>query len=260
MVRAKKKYGQNFLIDQSVLKKIINIINPQVTDEIVEIGPGLGSMTFPIIDKTKQCIDVIEIDPEMITFLQNSEYSKKINIHAFDILKVKDSFFNKFNKIIGNLPYYISSDILIKICKINKSNKKIYFMLQKEVAERISSPPGQKIYGRLSIILQYFYVVEKLLDVPPSSFKPVPKVFSSIVELTPKDNHKIKIINFENFEKLTRLAFSQKRKTLKNNFRNILTETDLKLLDIDPQKRPETLSVEEYVCIENYMDNNKIKI
>ena len=108
----------------------------------------------------------------MVNFLNNSKYSKKINIHTNDILKIQDNFFENFNKIIGNLPYYISSEILIKICNINNKNKKIYFMLQKEVAERISSPPGNKIYGRLSIIIQYFYNVEKLFDVAPYSFKP----------------------------------------------------------------------------------------
>ena len=145
MIKAKKKYWQNFLIDSTVTKNIVDLINPQDEDTILEIGPGLGSITFPILDKIKK-IDVIEIDPDMVAFLNNSKYSKKINIHTNDILKIQDNFFENFNKIIGNLPYYISSEILIKICNINKKNKKIYFMLQKEVAERISSPPGNKIY------------------------------------------------------------------------------------------------------------------
>jgi len=223
MIKAKKKYGQNFLIDSAVIKNIVGLINPQDEDAILEIGPGLGSLTFPILDKIKK-IDVIEIDSDMVNFLNNSKYSKKINIHTNDILKIEDNFFNNFNKIIGNLPYYISSEILIKICNINNKNKKIYFMLQKEVAERISSPPGNKIYGRLSIIIQYFYDVEKLFDVAPNSFNPPPKINSSIVELIPKKEFKEKILN------------------------------------INPQNRPETLGVDDFVRIENYMDKRKIKI
>jgi len=259
MIKAKKKYGQNFLIDSTVTKNIVDLINPQDEDTILEIGPGLGSITFPILDKIKK-IDVIEIDPDMVTFLNNSKYSKKINIHTNDILKIQDNFFENFNKIIGNLPYYISSEILIKICNINKKNKKIYFMLQKEVAERISSPPGNKIYGRLSIIIQYFYDVEKLFDVAPNSFNPPPKINSSIVELIPKNEFKEKILNFVNFEKITKLAFGQKRKTIKNNFREVLSEADFEILNINPQNRPETLGVDDFVRIENYMDKRKIKI
>ena len=259
MIKAKKKYGQNFLIDSSVIKNIVDIINPQYEDKILEIGPGLGSITFPILDKIKK-IDVIEIDLDMVTFLSNSKYSKKINIHTNDILKIEDNFFENFDKIIGNLPYYISSEILIKICNINKKNKKIYFMLQKEVAERISSPPGNKIYGRLSIIIQYFYDVEKLFDVAPNSFNPPPKINSSIVELIPKKEFKEKILNFVNFEKITKLAFGQKRKTIKNNFREVLSEADFEILNINPQNRPETLGVDDFVRIENYMDKRKIKI
>ena len=259
MIKAKKKYGQNFLIDSSVIKNIIDIINPQNEDKILEIGPGLGSITFPILDKINK-IDVIEIDPDMVNFLNNSKYSKKINIHTNDILKIEDNFFENFDKIIGNLPYYISSEILIKICNINNKNKKFYFMLQKEVAERISSPPGNKIFGRLSIIIQYFYKVEKLFDVAPSSFKPSPKIYSSIVELIPKKEFKEKILNFVNFEKITKLAFGKKRKTIKNNFREVLSEADFELLNINPQNRPETLGVDDFVRIENYMDKQKIKI
>jgi len=259
MIKAKKKYGQNFLIDPFVIKNIVDLINPQEEDKILEIGPGLGSITFPILDKIKK-IDVIEIDLDMVTFLSNSKYSKKINIHTNDILKIEDNFFENFDKIIGNLPYYISSEILIKICNINKKNKKIYFMLQKEVAERISSPPGNKIYGRLSIIIQYFYDVEKLFDVAPNSFNPPPKINSSIVELIPKKEFKEKILNFVNFEKITKLAFGQKRKTIKNNFREVLSEADFEILNINPQNRPETLGVDDFVRIENYMDKRKIKI
>ncbi|MDA0873128.1 MAG: 16S rRNA (adenine(1518)-N(6)/adenine(1519)-N(6))-dimethyltransferase RsmA [Proteobacteria bacterium] len=259
MIKAKKKYGQNFLIDSTVTKNIVDLINPQDEDTILEIGPGLGSITFPILDKIKK-IDVIEIDPDMVAFLNNSKYSKKINIHTNDILKIQDNFFENFNKIIGNLPYYISSEILIKICNINKKNKKIYFMLQKEVAERISSPPGNKIYGRLSIIIQYFYDVEKLFDIAPNSFNPPPKINSSIVELIPKKEFKEKILNFVNFEKITKLAFGQKRKTIKNNFREVLSEADFEILNINPQNRPETLGVDDFVRIENYMDKRKIKI
>ena len=259
MIKAKKKYGQNFLIDPFVIKNIVDLINPQEEDKILEIGPGLGSITFPILDKIKK-IDVIEIDLDMVTFLSNSKYSKKINIHTNDILKIEDNFFENFDKIIGNLPYYISSEILIKICNINKKNKKIYFMLQKEVAERISSPPGNKIYGRLSIIIQYFYDVEKLFDVAPNSFNPPPKINSSMVELIPKKEFKEKILNFVNFEKITKLAFGQKRKTIKNNFREVLSEADFEILNINPQNRPETLGVDDFVRIENYMDKRKIKI
>lgn len=259
MIKAKKKYGQNFLSDKSVINDIVRNINPQQNDNILEIGPGLGSITFPLLNKLKK-IDVIEIDPDMINYLKKSPYSEKIKIYENDILNFDDIFFNKYNKIVGNLPYYISSEILIKLCKINKTNKKITLMLQKEVADRIASPAGKKIYGRLSIIIQYFFKVEKLFDVSPNSFNPSPKVDSSLVNLIPNLFKKEKVIKFNNFEKITKLAFGKKRKTIKNNFKNILDNSDFISLSIDPQKRPETLNVSDFVRIENYMDKENIKI
>ena len=259
MIKAKKKYGQNFLIDKGIISQIVEAINPVNSDLILEIGPGLGALTFPILQKIDR-IDVIEIDPDMIKELKKKIPPSNITIFASNILEIENEIIKKYDKVIGNLPYYISSEILLKMTCSLDHQKDLHFMLQKEVAERISSPPGNKIYGRLSIIIQYFYDVEKLFDVAPNSFNPPPKINSSIVELIPKKEFKEKILNFVNFEKITKLAFGQKRKTIKNNFREVLSDADFEILNINPQNRPETLGVDDFVRIENYMDKRKIKI
>ena len=257
MIKAKKKYGQNFLVDKGVINKIIGAINPKNSEKILEIGPGLGALTTQILNKIDH-IDVVEIDPDMIKVLQEKIPPSKITIFSSNILEMNNDIIRKYDKVIGNLPYYISSEILLKMIKTIGNQKDLHFMLQKEVAERIASSTHSKSYGRLSVILQYFFDIELLFDIHPESFSPPPKVISSLVRLIPKINHINKVKNINSFEKLLRISFSQKRKTIKNNLKPILNDDDLSILDINPQDRAEMLTLSDFVRIENYIFDKKI--
>ena len=257
MIRAKKKFGQNFLIDQHIIKQILDSINPNKSQSILEIGPGLGALTIPLLNKLKH-INVVEIDKDMVKFLTKKISSSKITIYQEDILEVEDQRFSEFNFIIGNLPYYISTPILLKLAKIKKNDADLFFMLQKEVAERVSATPSTKMYGRLSSMLQYFFRVELLFDIPAEAFNPKPKVMSSFVKFTRKNSHELNASNDDNYEKVIKLAFQYKRKTLRNNFKGVLDDSDFSSLDIDPKMRAETLSVDNFVNIENYLSQRKL--
>ncbi|MAS00041.1 MAG: 16S rRNA (adenine(1518)-N(6)/adenine(1519)-N(6))-dimethyltransferase [Nitrosomonadales bacterium] len=257
MIQAKKKFGQNFLIDRHIIQKILDSVNPNKIQSVLEIGPGLGALTIPFLEKLNH-IKVIEIDRDMVKFLTKKIPSEKITIYQDDILKVDDKIFSEFNFIIGNLPYYISTPILLKLAKIKKNKASHFFMLQKEVAERVSAAPSTKMYGRLSSIMQYFFRVELLFDIPAEAFIPEPKVISSFVKLTRKASSELNALNEENYEKIVKIAFQYKRKTIKNNFKGVLDESDFLKLNIDSNVRAETLSVDHFVNIENYLSLKKI--
>jgi len=256
MIKAKKKYGQNFLVDKGVISKIIEAINPNNSEKILEIGPGLGALTLQILNKIEH-IDVVEIDPDMIKVLQEKIPSSNITIFASNILEMNNVVIGEYDKVIGNLPYYISSEILLKMIKTINNQKDLHFMLQKEVAKRIASSTHSKSYGRLSVMLQYFFDIELLFDIHPESFSPPPKVTSSLVRLIPKKNYVNKVKDINSFEKLLKIAFSQKRKTIKNNLKPILNDGDLNILEINPQDRAEMLTLSDFVRIENYVFDKK---
>ena len=259
MVKAKKKFGQNFLVDLSVINNIINSISPKPQDKILEIGPGMGALTFEILKYTNS-IDVIEIDKDMINFLEKRNQDKKIRLINKNILDIQNVFFSDYTKIIGNLPYYISSEILIKITKNPNQKTSYFFMLQKEVADRISSPEGNSNFGRISAFLQYFFKIDLLFDVDSESFDPAPKIRSSIVKLAPINRSHLKVFSHGAYELLLRQSFKQKRKKIKNNLKNILTLDDFTSCNINPELRPECLSVEDYISIENYIFQKKIPL
>jgi 16S rRNA (adenine1518-N6/adenine1519-N6)-dimethyltransferase len=256
-LKAKKKFGQNFLVDRYFISKIINEINPKDGNSILEIGPGKGAITEPILKKIDH-ISVIEIDPDMVKILKHKITSKKISIVAEDVLGIKDEFLKKFNKIIGNLPYYIATEIILKLTKIYSSKSELYFMVQKEVAERITAKPSNKSFGRLSVILQYYFDTELLFELPPGAFSPQPKITSAFIRLIRKKRFSPKVIDKDSFEQIIKIAFSQKRKTIKNNFKNILFDKDFLNLEISPKIRAETLSIDQFIKLENYVTQNNI--
>ncbi|MDC0115833.1 16S rRNA (adenine(1518)-N(6)/adenine(1519)-N(6))-dimethyltransferase RsmA, partial [Methylophilaceae bacterium] len=180
MIKAKKKFGQNFLTDTSIIKEIINHINPKEKDRILEIGPGMGALTKPILSKISH-IDVIEIDSDMVAHLNKTVADSQISIMQDDILLMSKEALGSFDRIIGNLPYYISTEIMIKMIDLIDSKKDFHFMFQREVAERIAAVPGTKCYGRLSVLIQYFFTAEILLHIPADAFTPAPKIQSSFV-------------------------------------------------------------------------------
>mgnify|MGYP003965914353 FL=1 len=256
-MKAKKKFGQNFLVDRYFISRIVNEVNPKEGNNILEIGPGKGAITEPILKKTNH-ISVVEIDPDMIKILKHKISTKNISILAEDVLGINDEFFEKFNKIIGNLPYYIATEIILKLTKIYSSSSELYFMVQKEVAERITANPSNKSFGRLSVILQYYFDTELLFELPPEAFSPQPKITSAFIRLIRKKRVSPKVINKDNFEQIVKIAFSQKRKTIKNNFKNILFDKDFFNLNISPIIRSEALAIDQFIKLENYVTQNNI--
>jgi 16S rRNA (adenine1518-N6/adenine1519-N6)-dimethyltransferase len=256
-LKAKKKFGQNFLVDRYFISKIIKEINPKEGNNILEIGPGKGAITEPVLKKINH-ISVVEIDPDMIKILNNKISPQNISILSEDVLGINDEFFKSFNKIIGNLPYYIATEIILKLTKIFSSSSELYFMVQKEVAERITAKPSNKSFGRLSVILQYYFDTELLFELPPEAFSPQPKITSAFIRLIRKKRVSPKVIDKDRFEQIIKIAFSQKRKTIKNNFKNILFDKDFLNLEISPKIRAETLTVEQFIKLENYVTQNNI--
>ena len=259
MIKAKKKFGQNFLSDQSVVKEILNYLKPLGQDKVLEIGPGMGAITIPLLSELNH-ISVIEIDPDMINYLQKKIPESKMNFINRDVLSINNKELEVYERIIGNLPYYISTEILIKMIDIVDSLNDIHFMFQKEVAERITAKPKSKNFGRLSVLIQYFFEAEILFDISANSFSPPPKIQSSFIKLIPKKKEGLKFKNFNNFKKVIKTAFQFKRKTLKNNFKDILGEDNFNSIGINSQKRAEMLSIDDFVNIENYIYDHKIII
>lgn len=250
-IRAKKKFGQNFLQDQSVIERIINAFNPQKNDDVWEIGPGQAALTDHLVEYTDH-LNLVEIDNDLVPKL-HEKYNQKNNvtIHHQDALELK--FSNSNTRIIGNLPYNISTPLLISFLYQANHIKDMVFMLQKEVVKRICAPAGIKAYGRLSVMLQYAFECEELFVVPPEAFIPRPKVDSQIIRLTTRSNP-LKV-DLPSLEALVKQAFAQRRKTIKNNLKKIVTEQQLLNLEINPKARPETLSVNDYVKLTNSLGN-----
>ena len=250
---AKKKFGQNFLKDTSIIHAIIQSINPLLDELLIEIGPGLGALTKPLLEKTNHLL-AIELDRDIVAWMEN-EYSKK-NITVFneDILNFNFDQFDQKVRVVGNLPYNISTPILFK-CIDNITNiKDLHFMLQKEVVDRMIAVPSSSEYGRLSVMLQYYFAMEHLVHVPKKSFDPEPKVESSFVRLIPYEHYPFVANNIEKFGRIVKEAFSQRRKTIRNTLKLFISENDFQKIGINPQLRAENLSVSDFVKISNYLD------
>ncbi len=258
MIVAKKSLGQNFLVDQEILKKISNIIN--IKDRIVlEVGPGTGNLTKHILKKKPKKFYVVEKDDLLVKELKNN-FCEKLIIINDDILKVKEEIlFNEKVIVFGNLPYNISTEILTKWIINSKKNfwfENLILMFQKEVADRIIAKFNTSNYGRLSIIANWKLNIEKIIDIMPESFSPKPKVVSSLLFFTPKKNYK-NIKDSKNLEKITRIFFNQRRKMIKKPFNQIFNGNReiLKKLKIDLNLRPQNLDYETYYRLTNEYEN-----
>ena len=249
---AKKKFGQNFLKDASIIHAIIQSIQPLHDDLLVEIGPGLGALTKPLLEKTKHLF-AIELDRDIVNWMQNQYSKNNITIFNEDVLNFNFHQFDKKIRIVGNLPYNISTPILFKCIEDIKIITDLHFMLQKEVVDRMIAVPSSSEYGRLSVMLQYYFALEHLVHVPKESFDPEPKVESSFVRLIPHDNYPFVANNIDQFGKIVKEAFSQRRKTIRNTLKNFMNANDFENIDINPQLRAENLSVSDFVKISNYL-------
>tara|TARA_Y100000996_G_scaffold140958_1_gene107798 strand:+ start:6900 stop:7637 length:738 start_codon:yes stop_codon:yes gene_type:complete len=237
MTYPKKKWGQNFLVDPNIIKKIIHTLEIKSKDQILEIGPGKGALTFSI---KAQKVFAIEIDKDLCDLLSRKK-QKNLTIINEDILKTNIENL-KINKVVGNLPYNISSQIIFKILKNNNWDTAI-FMIQKELAERITSKEGSKQYGRISVMIQSLCDVKREFNVSPNCFSPKPNVSSTIISL--KKKKKI-IFDYDKFEYLVKKIFSQRRKKIKNTLTQISNYDELRKYT---DKRPEQISVEDYIKI-----------
>lgn len=238
----KKKWGQNFIQDENIIQKIIEVISPKSDDNIIEVGPGRGALTKHLINSNQ--LTVIEIDPILCSYL-NEKFQSKLELINDDILNIDLCNYTGYNKIVGNLPYYITTPILFKV--LQKSFfKEAVFMVQKEVAERIVASPGNKIYGRLSVMIQAFAEVKREFNISKNIFYPKPKVESTLIKIYIKENNGIKNINI--FSNIVKKAFGQRRKILKNSLKDTIPiDTYYKYMNM----RPEELTVCDYLEISN---------
>lgn len=252
--KPRKRFGQNFLHDKMVIQRIVNSINPRQGDHIVEIGPGEGALTELVLDKIG-VMDVVELDRDLIPLLKiRFVLQDGLSIHQADALKFNFCQLQKDEKklrIIGNLPYNISTPLLFHLFDNSHCIQDMHFMLQKEVVDRIVANPGDSAYGRLSIMLQYFCQAEYVFTVKPGAFRPAPKVDSAIVRLVPHDKPPVEINNFDEFSKLVNFSFTQRRKTLRNILKGKLDVEQIEALDIEPTIRPERLSLEDFTKLAN---------
>ncbi len=251
-ISPKKHLGQHFLIDNILIAQILELFFARATNNsVIEIGPGPGALTHDLIEKFKK-LTCIEIDQRAAILIERKYDQIKLEIIHHDILEVNFNNLDQKNlNIIGNLPYNISTPILFHLFKYLSKIDLMFFMLQKEVVERITSKPNNKNYGRLSVMCQVFCKAEQFFDIPPDSFDPPPKVDSSIVVLTPYKKNPYGCKDFKKLEDLVRIAFNQRRKTISNNLKGIISKEELEKLGVDPKLRPENLSVENYVDIAN---------
>ena len=247
--QARKRFGQNFLIDKVIIDKIVSCVNPTVEDNLIEIGPGKGALTEKLVE-SNCTLSLVEIDRDLVDILRKKY--RELSIINEDILKVEFNtlFGGEPKRIIGNLPYNISTPLLFKLSSINEWIIDMHIMLQKEVAERIVSNPSKKEYGRLSVSMQLFWEATSLFDVAPTAFSPKPKVNSTFMCLKPKKKKKF---DRALMNQLLTSAFSSRRKTLKNALRNYLDEGELKSLDINPRSRPENLVPEDFIRCVNFL-------
>jgi len=240
--KPRKRFGQNFLVDNQIVNRIVATISPKKSDNIVEIGPGKGALTFPLLAHLDH-LSVIEIDRDLISLLKLNKQDK-LTIYEADALKFDYGQISNNLRIVGNLPYNISSPLLFHLLSSKNQIIDMTFMLQKEVVDRIVAKHGCKIYGRLSVMMQTFFEAESIFTVPRESFDPQPKIESSVLYL--KTKTKPLTQNIKLLEKIVKISFSHRRKTLKNCLKSMLSQEQT---EIDLSQRAEMLSIENFITL-----------
>ena len=251
MHRARKRFGQNFLVDPTIIQSLVSAISPKNTDNILEIGPGLGALTKPLLAKIDQ-LEVVEFDRDLIEQLQQLNSNEKtVLVHQQDALKFDFSSPDKPRRIVGNLPYNISTPLIFHLLDQLPSIVDMHFMLQKEVVDRICATSGSRSFGRLSAMVQSKCVAQQLIEVPAKSFSPAPKVTSAFIRLTPHSQRLVPIELEATFNTIVQACFSQPRKTLTNNLRKIISSDEISATGIDPSIRPQQLTLENLLTLTN---------
>jgi 16S rRNA (adenine1518-N6/adenine1519-N6)-dimethyltransferase len=255
MHRARKRFGQNFLVDPTIIQSLVSAIAPKSADNILEIGPGLGALTKPLLTKVDR-LEVVELDRDLIDQLEQLNSQKKtVTVHQHDALKFNFSSPNNPRRIVGNLPYNISTPLIFHLLEQLPSVIDMHFMLQKEVVDRICAASGSRNFGRLSAMVQSKCTTQKLIDVPAASFSPAPKVSSAFIRLTPHSQPLVPIELEVKFKIVVQQCFSQPRKTLTNNLREIISNDEIKTAGIDPSIRPQQLTLANLIALANISKN-----
>ncbi len=248
----RRRFGQNFLVDSGIINAIVSAIDPQRGDTVVEIGPGLGAITEPLLARLDH-LHVVEIDRDLIARLKKQHPPTRMTIHEGDALAFDFASIGKDLRLVGNLPYNISTPLLFHLAEYVGIVRDMHFMLQKEVVERLVAVPGESDFSRISVMLQYRFHLEWLIDVPPESFDPPPKVQSAVVRLIPRDASELHAKSQEKLSQVVQTAFSQRRKMLRNTLKGTLSDAGFAELGIDPTRRAEDLTVDDYVRIANHL-------
>jgi 16S rRNA (adenine1518-N6/adenine1519-N6)-dimethyltransferase len=255
--RPRKRFGQNFLQDPVVIGKIVSAVHPVSEDTLFEIGPGQGAITAPML-AAAGTLSVVELDRDLIEPLK-SRCAGLGNLTVYSADALSFDFCSHANdaplRVIGNLPYNISTPLLFHLLEQHRCIRDMHFMLQKEVVDRMAATPGSRQYGRLSIMLQYRCRVIPLFTIGPEAFDPPPKVESAFVRLEPFDQPPVPVTDEVLFEKLVKQAFSQRRKTLRNTLRDMVDAEAMADLGIDPSARAETLAIEDFAALANHLSN-----
>ena len=257
--RPRKRFGQNFLHDRNIINKIIAAIAPQQDEHFVEIGPGQGALTRPLLEQVAR-LDVIEIDRDLVAAMQRDIDDPRLTVHLGDALKFDFGDLAPAPaslRLVGNLPYNISTPLLFRFVAQITLFRDAHVMLQKEVVDRMAAHPGNKSYGRLTVSLAARCTVESLFVVRPGSFTPAPRVDSAIARLTPDLERRALITDEAAFERIVAGAFNQRRKRLANALRNMVTTQQIESAGIDPGARAETVDVDAFVRLGNiYADSS----
>jgi 16S rRNA (adenine1518-N6/adenine1519-N6)-dimethyltransferase len=247
---ARKRFGQHFLTDTGIINAIVDAVHPLPADNLVEIGPGLGALTLPLLERIPH-LTVIELDRDLVARWRAHPKAAALTLYEGDALAFDFSTLGLKLRIVGNLPYNISTPLLFHLASFAEILIDGHFMLQKEVVERMVAEPATSDYGRLSVMMQYRFHMDLLLEVPPESFSPPPKVESAVVRLIPKTAAERLAHDDARLEHVVAQAFSQRRKMLRSTLKGMISEAALMKLDIDPTRRAETLTLEEFVAMAN---------
>jgi len=266
----RKRFGQNFLHDHNIIYNILSSLQVKPDQHWVEIGPGQGALTEPLLNEGIR-LDVIELDRDLVVLLKEKfKHQPRLQIHSADALRFDFSALvrsraeqggsNEKLRVIGNLPYNISTPLMFHLLKSAHCIEDMHFMLQKEVVDRICAAPGSKKYGRLSVMMQYYCDTELLFDVPPESFDPAPKVMSAIVRLVPHQQPPVEVHDVAKLNRVVTEAFSQRRKTLRNSLKKLIPEAEIAALNIDPTLRAEMISLDDFARLSNLLQEELAKL
>ena len=249
MIRVRKRFGQHFLHDQGVLQRIVDAVNPMTGQHVVEIGPGSGALTARLLEQIAS-MDAVEIDRDLAATL-SARWPSQLRLHSGDALQFDFAALSLQCggplRIVGNLPYNISTPLLFHLLQYRHCIVDLHIMLQKEVIDRMAAAEGDDDYGRLTVMLAPWVTIEKLFDVGPGAFQPPPRVWSAVARLTVLQQPRFPVP--EHYSVVVAQAFSQRRKTLRNSLRSLISEDSWQIVGVDPGARPETLAPQQFAAL-----------